>query len=130
MMLTSRRIDHSTMHITVSGRVVRMAGVMREAEVSSWFNPIIDELHEEAVRARVPEVVLDLRALEYANAALWKCLVVWLKKARDERDPGYSVRILTEPSYQWQQVGMSALRVFGGDRLVVERGPYQEAVSH
>jgi len=95
-------------------------GLMREPHPDTWFVPLINEAHTHAVSDRLREVVLDIRNLSYANAAAWKCLVYWLKRMHQDSRASYRLRILCEQAHSWQHVGMPALRVFGGDRLVIE----------
>lgn len=102
------------------GAGVRIEGVLREENVAAWFHPLIEDVHRAAVEAGLAEVVLDIRGLEYANASVWSCLVQWLRLLRQDARARYTLRVLSEPTYRWQNVGMSALRVFGADRLVVE----------
>ena len=99
---------------------VAFAGLMREAHPDTWFVPLINEAHGRAVNDRLREVVLDIRQLSYANAAAWKCLVYWLKRMHQDSRAGYQLRILCEQAHSWQHVGMPALRVFGGERLVID----------
>ena len=95
-------------------------GVFREQNVEEWFRPLIDELHARAVTLKLDEVVLDLRQLEYANAAAWKCLVYWMRLLQDDGNARYNVRIVANEAHRWQRVGMPSLQVFGRDRLIIE----------
>jgi hypothetical protein len=97
--------------------ILALEGLMREERPDGWFLPLIDELHERAVAFGLSEIVLDLRRLAYANAAAWKCLVYWLKKMHQDSRSRYQLRILCDEAHHWQQVGMPALRIFGGARL-------------
>jgi hypothetical protein len=100
--------------------VVTFEGVMREANPSEWFMPLIDSVHSKAVARGVLEVALDIRRVEYANAAAWKCLVYWLRAMREDPQARYCLCIRCDEAHQWQQIGMPALRAFGGHRLIVE----------
>jgi hypothetical protein len=99
---------------------IAFEGLMREAHPDTWFVPLIDEAHGKAVAEQLREIVLDIRRLSYANAAAWKCLVYWVKKMQQDRRAYYRLRVLCEEAHSWQHVGMPALRVFGGDRLVID----------
>jgi hypothetical protein len=102
-----------------SYNVVALEGVLREQDPAAWLCPLIDEIHARATRERFKEVVLDLRPLEYANAAAWKCIVYWVRLLKETSDSPYRLRIYADDKHRWQQVGMSALRVFGQDRLEI-----------
>jgi hypothetical protein len=100
--------------------IIAFEGLMREPHPDTWFVPLIDEVHGKAVAEQLRELVLDIRRLSYANAAAWKCLVYWVKKMQQDRRAYYRLRVLCEEAHSWQHVGMPALRVFGGDRLVID----------
>jgi hypothetical protein len=102
------------------GNQMTMEGVVRDEDVASSVTPLIEEMHRHAVDKSLREVVLDLRRLEYANAAFWKCIVVWLKRIRQDQTARYNLRLVASPEHSWQRIGVPALRVFGADRLVVE----------
>jgi hypothetical protein len=103
---------------STAGGAVVFKGVIREPDPASWFGPLIDELHASAVRLELATVEVDLRALEYANAAAWKFFVYWLRRIADDH-ARYELHFLCEAAYRWQEVGMSTLRVFGGERVRV-----------
>jgi hypothetical protein len=97
-----------------AGNVVRMAGVMREADAESWLVPLLSDVHRTAIVRRFKEVELDIRDLEYANAALWRSLVVWIKRIR-EQSGSYNLRVTWDRSRRWQEIALSTLRVFAFD---------------
>ena len=66
------------------------------------------------------EVVLDITKVEYANANLWKCLVFWVKRMREDPDSKYRLRLISNPAHAWQRAGVPMLRIFGAESLVVE----------
>jgi hypothetical protein len=105
---------------TDQANLIVLEGTLREPNPGEWLMPLIDELHQQSIVQRVSELVLDLRRLSYANAAGWKCLVYWIKKMNQDRRARYRLSILCSHEHQWQAVGMPALRVFGGDRLVIK----------
>jgi hypothetical protein len=99
-------------------RVV-LEGVLREPDPAAWLCPLIDDIHARAKEYRARHVALDLRALQYANAAAWKCIVYWLRTLKEDPEAHYQLRVLADEEHRWQKVGMSALRVFGGERLEI-----------
>jgi len=94
--------------------VVHMVGVIREANAEAWLTPLLSDIHTTALARGLKEVELDIRALEYANAALWRSLVVWIKQIR-ERPGTYNLRVTWDPGRRWQEIALSTLRVFGFD---------------
>jgi hypothetical protein len=108
--------------------VIRMEGVIREANVDQWLKPLFEEIHEAAVRLKLRELVLDIRPLEYANAAVWRCLVQWIKQMRQLLQ-AYRLIIVTDPKRSWQKVGAPALRAFSLDGNGIERLIVQQVDS-
>ena len=94
-------------------------GVLREPNPTEWLCPLIDEIHRQANARELKEIVLDLRPLEYANAAAWKCIVYWVRLLKDPSPSPYKLHLMADEKHRWQQVGMTALRVFGEKRLEI-----------
>ena len=108
-----------------NSNLIRIEGVMREMGVGDWMLPLIDEIHTTARVERLAEVVLDIRDLEYANAAVWRCLVHWVKRVRQQDDAAYKLRVVSNPGCSWQRIGVPSLRAFsmdgsGAERLILE----------
>jgi hypothetical protein len=118
--LITRQVKRPTALLSVASQTVRISGVLREMQTDEWLSPLLNDVHEQAVAAGLPEVVLDLRDLSYANAALWKCIVDWLKLLRRDTRGSYSLRVRSDPRHRWQQLGLPALGVFGAERLILE----------
>jgi len=117
--LLQKNVERGALKIALNtDGAVSFTGVIREADPAAWFVPLIDDLHAAAMRQKVGLVEVDLRALQYANAAAWKCFVLWLKRMADDKAP-YRIHFLCEEAHRWQQVGMSTLKVFGGERVEV-----------
>ncbi len=104
----------------VGNDVVKIEGVLRDPDIQTWLTPIIESVHKSAVELALSEVVLDIQKLEYANAAAWRCFVQWLHFIHRDPNAKYRLRILSQPAYQWQMVGMTTLRIFGKEHLVIE----------
>jgi hypothetical protein len=121
--LISQPVVRSSCRIQSSpdrSNLVVLEGTLREPDQGGWFRDLVVDLHARALRGGFAEVVLDLRAVEYANPAVWKSLVSWFRLLRDDPRATYTIRILCDQDHRWQQVGVPALRVFGHDRLVLE----------
>lgn len=97
---------------------VALAGVLREPDPESWLRPLMDDLHARANADGIATLTLDLRELQYANAAAWRCIVYWIRLVR-EPSCRYRLRILGADKHTWQKVGMASLTVFTSERLEV-----------
>jgi len=112
-------LKHPTCNLRVSDFKLTFQGILRDADVGKWLQPIIDRVHREAVHKSAAEVVIDIRGVEYANASAWKCFVYWLRLLTDDSAAHYGLRIVCDGTRHWQQVGVPFLRVFGADRLTL-----------
>jgi hypothetical protein len=126
--LAPRLVERGSARIDVwaeARNVVRIHGVMREPAVGDWLLPLIDEIHGTARAEHLQEIVLDIQELEYANAAVWRCLVHWVRRVRQQGAAPYSLRIVSNPECSWQRIGVPSLRPFsldtnGAPRLILE----------
>lgn len=116
-----QRIGSATIEVGVHpGNIVRLQGVLREQAHQRDLPAVLEAVHLDAVRLGVHEIVLDLRELSYASADFWRSLVLWLRWMQAPPVARYKLRILANPSHNWQSIGMSTLSVFGGKHLAVE----------
>jgi hypothetical protein len=118
-MTVTRQIERPGVALYVTAESIKMDGTVRDANPGKWLNPIFEQVHTEAAALKLPEVVLDIRALTYANASFFRCLVMWMRRIEADA-ASYRVRILTDPAQRWQKIGVAALIEFGEDRLVVQ----------
>jgi anti-anti-sigma factor len=99
---------------------VRLAGTA-DTEVRAQLDEYIKQLHAEAVRLRVPAVVIDLRQLEFMNSSSLKVFVSWLAQLRElEPSTQYKVRIRSNPNLLWQRRSLAALSCFAIDLVTIE----------
>jgi hypothetical protein len=81
---------------------------------------VLGRVHEEALRARPREVVVDLRGLEFMNSSCFKCFVGWIGNIRKlETDAQYKVAFVSNPKIHWQKRSLDALRCFAVDLISI-----------
>ncbi|RYE92962.1 MAG: hypothetical protein EOO75_05460 [Myxococcales bacterium] len=119
MSLPARLESRNALIVTVSGHTIKMQGVLHEVDARDWLYPFLLGIHQAALAEQMPEIVFDIRLLTYANASLWRSLVLWLRLLRDARSTPYRVRLLSDPVYRWQKLGVPPLARLGGARLLV-----------
>lgn len=92
-----------------------------DTESRSELEAFICQAHVEAVRLRVPHVIVDLRELEFMNASSLKVFVMWLAQMND-LGPGnrYKLVFRSNPNLPWQQRGLAALSCFAVDLVTIE----------
>jgi len=119
MSFPPRTESRNALLVTVSGHSIKLQGVLHEQDARDWLCPFLLEIHRIAVETAMPEVIFDIRQLAYANAALWRSLVFWLRLLKQSPDTPYRVRFLSDPVYRWQKLGVPPLARLGGSWLVI-----------
>ncbi|MCS6899185.1 MAG: hypothetical protein RMJ98_06325 [Myxococcales bacterium] len=105
--------------VTVSGHSIKFEGVLHEQNAFAWLYPFLLDVHQIAVEAAMPEVIFDIRQLTYANAAFWRSFALWLQLLKPSPHPPYRVRLLFNPAFRWQKLGLPPLARLSGSRLVI-----------
>jgi hypothetical protein len=119
MSFAARTESRNSLIVTVGGHTIKLQGVLNEHDVRDWLYPLLRNIHQTALSTNMPEVVFDIRLLTYANASLWRSLVLWMRLLRESPSTPYSVRLLSDPVYRWQKMGIPPLARLGGERLVI-----------
>lgn len=110
---TAARHDAERLEVSVEG----------EASIDTLdaLSRVLDATHEEAVRLKAKEVVMNLTQLEFLNSSGVKHFVKWLRRASEAGDGnGYRIRLVSSPLVPWQRRGLEALRCFAPQRVTVE----------
>jgi hypothetical protein len=82
---------------------------------------IVSEVHAEALRLAVSEVVVDFRNLEFMNSSCFKSFVKWLSLLQalgPKRD--YQLRVRSDAAKHWQKRSLRALSCFAVGLVRVE----------
>ncbi|MFO0662266.1 MAG: hypothetical protein U0165_20910 [Polyangiaceae bacterium] len=119
MLLKRKEFDRASAHVEVTGHTIRIRGVIGEPDTTPWLSELLGDVHQDAVASKIPEVVLDIRQLRYANAAWSRALLVWLRRVRENKENTYCIRLLCDPIIRWQKYSVPPLQSFGADRLVI-----------
>ncbi|MCU0656565.1 MAG: hypothetical protein MUF64_15330 [Polyangiaceae bacterium] len=119
MSLPLRNESRNALRVTMGGNAIKFHGVLHEMDAREWLFPLLLEVHQIAVETRMPEVVFDIRQLTYANATLWRSLVLWFRLRKQSPSTPYRVRLLSDPVYRWQKLGVPPLARLGGSWLTI-----------
>lgn len=103
----------------LDGKVeVRFTETLTGEDLQRTLDELFEFLHDRAMTTGA-DVVLDLRAVDYASTALFKGLVRWFKELRESK-ASYRIHLRVDRSRHWQDMAVATLRPFGGRQLVVE----------
>lgn len=75
-------------------------------------------LDSEALRVRVEEVTMDIRALDFMSSGCFKHFVTWLATAKQESRP-YRIAFVSNPTLHWQKLSLRALSCFAPELVTV-----------
>jgi hypothetical protein len=103
------------------GNVVHARGTLNEPDIETRLMHLFETVHDGATRQGLTEVVVDIRDVDYAGTGLWKAMVRWLRLMNDAKAP-YRLVVVGDRERNWQEIGMSMLRAFGVNKLVVSWG--------
>lgn len=106
----------------VDGDVMRLslAGTA-DGNVEPVLGELLGRLHGESQRARVREVSVDLRELEFMNSSCFKSFITWIVAVRRlPEDQHYRIRFISNPALHWQKRSLHAISYFGGDLITLE----------
>jgi hypothetical protein len=92
-----------------------------DLNVTATLDRFVDEIHREACRIGVREVVVDLRELEFMNSSCLKSFVWWIGCIQKlEPASQYKIRFLAVTSRYWQRRSLGALAGLAMDLVVIE----------
>jgi hypothetical protein len=99
---------------------VRLFG-SAEANASSALDSFLGNVHSSAIAEKIPEVVVDMRSLDFMNSSCFKTFVSWVNKIRDVPDASqYQVRFVADEKKHWQNRRLGALACFATNLIRVE----------
>ena len=112
--------------MTAEGRLadgslaVTFAGTA-DSETRDQLEVFVKQVHVEALRLKMPEVIVDFRELEFMNSSCFKIFVSWLAQLRDlSADSQYRIQIRSNPNLLWQRRSLAALSCFAIDLVTIQ----------
>ena len=110
---TDTEIAHSAVTVKVSGRA--------ESGATTELDGFLERLRQSAVTAKVPEVVFDMRGLDFLSSSCFKQLVTWINTLQElPADAQYRVRFVADEKKHWQSRSLGALACFAVDLVRIE----------
>lgn len=98
--------------------VVRLSG-NADMNAQQTLSTALKQVHTEALRLGVTEVVCDLDELYFMNSSCFKALVSWVTTlSACDANKRYRIRIRSNRQLAWQRRSVEALRCLA-DRLVI-----------
>jgi len=99
--------------------VLRLIG-SADSAATQPIGELLEQIHDELISRKTPEVVVDLRALDHMASTCLRQLLAWLGRQHDSADDQrYRIRIRILPALAWQQ-SLHALSCFDTDTISIE----------
>jgi anti-anti-sigma regulatory factor len=96
-----------------TGAVLRLVG-SADTIATPELAALLQTLHGELIAKALPEIVVDLRDLDFMAATCVRELVHWIEGAR------YKIRLRSNPTIVWQRHALPALSCFDTTLVTVE----------
>lgn len=118
--LVLRELDFAAIAQFDSGAILRLVGSADAASVRS-LSLLVTRLHESLVADEASSIVIDIRALDFMNAACFNVLVAWIGYIQELPPPQrYGLQFVTSPEVPWQRRSLKTLSCFATDLVAVE----------
>ena len=97
--------------------VLRLVG-SADTTATKPLGMLLDQIHEELLERKTPELVLDMRSLDHMGAPCLRQMLAWINR-QGEAEERYRIRIRIQPTLPWQQ-NLQALSCFDTTSISVE----------
>lgn len=105
----------------VDGRIELTLAGAAEGPVHELASALTS-VHERALAAKAREVIVDLRALEFATSSSLKAFVTWLQSIHElPAETQYRVIVRSSAEHSWQTRSLRALKAFAGELMDVQQ---------
>jgi hypothetical protein len=85
------------------------------------LDDFLEQLDRCARALKTPEVIVDLRKLEFMNSSCFKAFVSWIGRLQElDATEQYKIRFLSDQRMLWQRRSLHALSCFAVDLITIE----------
>ena len=117
--ISTRELKTET-ELQKSAFTVKMTG-FAEMPMMAELDGFLKRLHQRAIDAKIPEVVIDIRPLEFMNSSCFKAFVSWINTLQEAPEASqYRVRFVSDEKKHWQNRSLGALACFAVDLIKIE----------
>jgi hypothetical protein len=107
-------IAHERITCTVAeegdGAKLTFSGSIDMEDPSIILDPFFEQIHKGAVSSKIPQVTLDVKALEFLNSSGIKAFAKWIMKLQTVPEGDrYKILILQNKDISWQTTSLPTL---------------------
>jgi hypothetical protein len=93
-----------------NGLVLRFRGTIEQANPGEFLDPLLDQIHQEALRRGRTLVTADFTQLGFLNSSGIKSLIKWvMKQMYLGEDTRYGIKFLYSSRITWQVTSLKAI---------------------
>lgn len=105
----------------VDGQLSVVFAGSADSRSQNAIEQLLDKVHSEALRLKVPEVAVDFRDCDFVNSSCFKVFVVWLEQIQElEAGEQYKLRFFSDDTKAWQRRSLQALSCFAIELVHIE----------
>lgn len=105
----------------VDGQLSVVFAGSADSRSQNAIEALLDRVHSEALRLKVPEVAVDFRDCDFVNSSCFKAFVVWLEQIQElESNDQYKLRFFSDDTKAWQRRSLQALSCFAIELVSIE----------
>lgn len=92
-----------------------------ETSAMAELDAFLRRVHAHVMDAKLPEVTIDVRALDFMNSSCFKTFVSWIGVVQElPPEQQYKVRFVADDKKHWQSRSLGALACFAVDLIRIE----------
>lgn len=96
--------------LKAEGTTIFISGCVNHPSPGTFIEPFISEVHNNVLKQKIKEVVVNITDLRFLNSAGIRELVDWVMKLNSlNDDEKYSIKFLCSSEFLWQESSMSTL---------------------
>ena len=105
----------------VDGQLSVVFAGSADSRSQAEIKALLDKVHAEAMRLKLPEVAVDFRDCDFVNSSCFKAFVVWLEQIQElESTNQYKLRFFSDDTKAWQRRSLQALSCFAIELVHIE----------
>lgn len=105
----------------VDGQLSVVFAGSADSRSQAAIEALLDKVHSEAMRLKLPEVAVDFRECDFVNSSCFKAFVVWLEQIQElEATNQYKLRFFSDDTKAWQRRSLQALSCFAIELVHIE----------
>lgn len=105
----------------VDGQLSVVFAGSADSRSQAAIEALLDKVHAEAMRLKLPEVAVDFRDCDFVNSSCFKAFVVWLEQIQERESTNqYKLRFFSDDTRAWERRSLQAFSCFAIELVNIE----------